>query len=92
MDSIPGGAERAERPGSLIEGLVVGLALEVGVASALALAASQVRPWAWSPFGPIALLLISAFAFAMVASLCLGPGERPLALLGGWIARRRRSA
>ncbi len=92
MDHFPGGADRAERPGSLIEGVIVGLALEVGAASTVALAASQVRHLAWSPpIAPVGLLLVSALAFAMVAGFCVEPGGRPLARLAGRVVRRIRA-
>ena len=76
--------------GSLIEGVVVGLALEVGGVATLALAASQIRPLAWSPpIAPIGLVLVAASAFALVVGVYLEPAFHPFASLGGRIARRR---
>lgn len=88
MDHIPGGVGRARRPGSLIDGVVVGLSLELGIAAALALVASQVPALAWSPpIAPTGLFLVSACSFAMVASLCALPIGRSFAGLVARLAR-----
>ncbi|WP_435018706.1 hypothetical protein TA3x_000691 [Tundrisphaera sp. TA3] len=89
MDHFPGDAGCAERDGSLLDGIVVGLALEVGFGSILAAVAGQIRPSAWSlPVAPAGLLILAGFAFALVASTCLEPSAGLLSLLDGRPRRR----
>jgi hypothetical protein len=93
MNHYPDATGHAQRDGSLLDGIVAGLALEVGFGAILAVVAGQIRPSAWSP--PVAssgLLILAGFAFALVLSTCLELPAGYLSLLGGRPWRRRDEA